>query len=75
MATQAELEARLDKLKKALASGAKSLTFESGGVTQRVDYRDVDEIKKAIASVEGELAIASGAPRIRRFVFTSDKGL
>lgn len=72
MATAAEIQADIDKLKKALSSGAKSLTYSDG---KRVDFRDVDELLKAIAAKEQELAATNGTRIVRRFHFTSDKDL
>lgn len=75
MATQAELEARLDALKRARDQGASTIEYVSGGNQRRLTYRSVDELNKAIAAVEQELANANGTAIVRRFYFpVSDKG-
>lgn len=71
MASATELQARLEKLKKALASGAKSVSYDNKMVT----FRDVAELKAAIAAVEQDLAAANGTSIVRTFKFTSDKDL
>lgn len=72
MATAAEIQARIEKLKKALASGARTITYNDG---KSVTYRDVDEINAAIATLQQDLAVASGTNIVRSFRFTSDKDL
>jgi len=72
MATVEELQTRLESLKKALASGAQSLTYSDG---KSVRFRDVAELKAAISTIEQEIAAASGTNIVRQFRFTSDKDL
>lgn len=71
MATAAEISARIEKLKKALASGARTIGYGDRTVT----YRDVDELKAALASLEQDLAAANGTNVVRTFLFKSDKDL
>lgn len=75
MADLSELKARLEALKRALACGAQSVEFLSGGVTRRLTYRSIDQLKAAIAVVEQDIAKLTGASVVRRFLFTSDKAL
>jgi len=70
-ATLIELQARLDALKKALASGHKSVSYGD----RRVEFRSLDEIKSAIVDVEADIAALSGASIVRRFRFIADKAL
>lgn len=65
------LQARLDALKSALATGEKSVSYDN----RRVDYRDIAEIQKAIAAVEKDIFDLGGSGIVRQYRFTSDKGL
>lgn len=72
MATEAELEARRDKLSAAIASGV--LSVRHGDV--QTTYRSMGEMKDALRHVEAELA-KSRAPAAKRYRvtrFTGDKG-
>lgn len=71
MATESELQARLEALKKALASGRKSVSY---GDT-RVEYRDLSEIRAAISDVQTDLAALQGTGIVRNFQINSCKGL
>jgi hypothetical protein len=71
LATLAQLQARLDALKAALANG---VTAVEHGDT-RVQYRSIAEIRAAIGVVEQNIATAGGAGIIRSFKFTTSKGL
>ena len=73
--TQAELEAQLDALKKARASGAQTIRYVSNGNERTVTYRTIDDLNKAIAAVESELSDAGGDGIVRTFKFTSCKDL
>jgi hypothetical protein len=71
MAGAEEIAARLERLKKARASGVLRVTH--GDVT--TEFRNGADLDRAIAAEERELAAAQGnAPR-RTFFITSDKGL
>jgi hypothetical protein len=71
MATETDLQTRLEALKRALASGRKSVSY---GDT-RVEYRSIDELKAAIADVETDLAGLQGKGVIRGYRISSCKGL
>ena len=70
MATQAELLARLDKLRQQRASGTRAV--QAGD--KRVEYRPDAELAAAIADVERQLAEAGGQP-VHTIVFSTSKGL
>lgn len=72
MATLAELQARLEKLEKARASGAKTVAYDNN---KMVTFRDVDDLNKAIAAVKSDIAAAGGTKVRRAYTFTTDKGL
>jgi hypothetical protein len=66
------LQTRLDALKKARASGV--LTVRHGDT--QTTFRSLDEIDRIIASLEAEIASASGTPRRRvRYIYQAGKGL
>ncbi|KAB2918534.1 MAG: hypothetical protein F9K29_08185 [Hyphomicrobiaceae bacterium] len=71
MATLEELQTRLAALKKALASGHKSVSYGE----HRVDYRSIDELKAALLHVESDIAALSGRRVVRGYRFVSDKAL
>jgi roadblock/LC7 domain-containing protein len=64
-------ESQLEALEAALASGTLRVSFEG----RSVEYRSVDEIKKAIAEVKAGLASANPAtPRTRMIRVFTEKG-
>lgn len=67
----ATLEEQLDALKAARASGEKSVAYNG----KRVEYRDIDEIEKAISAVEAELATQNSTTRSRSSVAYYGRGL
>jgi len=70
-ATLAQLNARLDSLKSALAGGV--LSVQHGD--SRVQYRSIAEIRQAIGEVEGDIAQLGGANVLRSIKLTSSKDL
>lgn len=75
MSAQTDLEAQLTALKNARASGAQVVRYVSNGNERSITYRSVDDINKAIASVEADLANVNGTSIVRRFYFpVGDKG-
>lgn len=70
MATVAELTDRLDKLRAARASGARSFQYGE----KRVEYRSDAELAAAIADLEHQLAGERGI-RIHTIRITASKGL
>lgn len=71
MATLVQLQARLEALKVALATGV--LIIQHGDT--RTQYRTIDEIKTAIGAVQEDIAAAGGESVIRSFKLTSSKDL
>jgi roadblock/LC7 domain-containing protein len=64
-------ESQLEALEVALASGTLRVTFEG----RSIEYRSVDELKKAIAEVKAALAAADPAqPRSRVIRTYTSKG-
>jgi hypothetical protein len=74
MATLAELQARLDCLREARASGAREIETQTGPVRRRVAYRTDDELEAAIADLERQIAAASGPP-VRTIYVNASKGI
>ncbi len=72
MATADELTVRIEAMKKARASGV--LEVRSGD--NKVTYRSVDDLSKAISYEEQDLAALTGVGKVtRRYNFVSRKGL
>ena len=71
MATLAELQAQLDSLRKARATGVRSSEYEGIG---RVEYRTDGELAAAIADLERQIGAASGPP-VRTVYITGSKGV
>lgn len=67
MATPAELQARIEKLEAARASGLMTVDFDG----RRVTYRNDSEIAAAIGYVRRQL----DEGRVTTIVFTTSKGL
>ncbi len=66
------LKGRRNRLKAALASGAQSISYGDYHKT----FRSVDEIREALADVEGDLAaLGCGRRFARAYRFTSHKDL
>ncbi len=73
MATVEELKARLDKLKAQRDSGVNRVRSSGGDA---VEYRDGDDIDRAISALTQEIAKAQGTTVNRRVrVFQDGKGL
>ena len=72
MATADELTARIEALKAARGVGYARVTNRDG---RTVEFKSVDEINKAIAAEQQELATLAGTRTLRRFHFVSAKGL
>ena len=68
MATTAELEARLERLRKIRAAGTRSL--EAGN--HRLEYRSDQELAAAIADLEAQIA---GGGRVHTIRIHASKGL
>lgn len=72
MTTTAELQTRLDALKKARDTGV--LTAKQGD--NLTTFRSLSEIERTIAALENEIASADGTARRRvRYAYQSAKGL
>lgn len=63
-------EAQLQALKNALASGVLTVSFGDRTMT----YRSVDELKKAIAQVQGEIDKQNGTTTTRQVRTYTSKG-
>jgi hypothetical protein len=70
-ASVAELQARLDRLKKMRAAGV--LSTRHGDSETR--YRSLDELTRAIGMVEKEIDDAGGKAVPTTYLITSSKGL
>lgn len=66
----ATLQEQLDALKAARATGEKRVTYNG----KTVEYRDISEIEKAIAAVEGEINAASSTPTSRSALAYFNRG-
>lgn len=64
-------QADADRIRRAIAQGV--LEVEHDG--KRVKYRNLDEMQRTLAMIDGELATAAGTRRVTQFRFTSEKGL
>ena len=72
--TTADLEAQLETLRKARASGVRRVEFTAGnGNSRMVEYRSDDELAAAIADVERRLAGLRGQ-RVHTVLISSSKG-
>jgi hypothetical protein len=70
-ATLSELQASLDALNAARASGMRSVEYAG----RRVEYRSDVEIAAAITALEQQINDAQGSGRVRAFDIISGKGL
>jgi hypothetical protein len=67
----ATLEEQLDALKTARATGEKRVTYNG----KTVEYRDIDEIEKAISAITAEIEGSTATPRTRSSVAYFGRGL
>lgn len=75
MTVLSDLQAQLESLRSARASGTRSVEYaSSNGVKKRVEYRSDSELAAAIADVERRIAVLTG-PRITSVRFQTSKGL
>lgn len=65
MADLATLQSELETLKGALRSGEKRVRYAGPKGEREVEYRSVDELMKAIAATEAEIAALTGAVQVR----------
>jgi len=64
-------EQQLQALRDALANGVRRVRFAD----REMEFRDVAELKQAIAVAEAEMAKASGQPMARQIRVSTQKGL
>lgn len=66
------IQADIDALEGAMATGARSVQFSDHSLI----YNSYEDMQKALAKLKGDLAIATrGGRRIRRVRFQTSKGL
>lgn len=70
-ATAEQLQAQIDGLNAMLANGIKS----SGTGDKRVEFRSLDEIRAAIASLQGQLNALTGTTARRSYPIIACKDL
>ena len=70
MATVAELQDRIEKMRKALADYSREVEYGD----KRIVHRSTAEIQSAIADIERQIAAATGA-RVHTVHFSTSKGL
>lgn len=63
-------EQQLQALRDALASGVRRVRFAD----REVEFRDVVELKQAIATAEAEVAKSAGTPVVRQIRVSTGKG-
>ncbi len=63
-------EQQLQALRDALASGVRKVRFAD----REMEFRDVAELKQAIATAEAELARSAGTPVARQIRVSTGKG-
>lgn len=74
MTTIADLEAQLERLRAARASGVRRVEFASGnGASRSVEYRSDEELAAAIADIERRLGLLRGQ-RIHTIALSTSKG-
>lgn len=71
--TEEEIQARIDRLRKAIDSGV--LTIQHGDT--RTTYRSLAEMERTLRALTGELAVAQSRDRRRRptYILQTGKGL
>lgn len=72
MATEAEIQADIDALRRAVASGYKSVTLSNGST---YTFRGIDELRKAITDKNRELAQVRDQRRPRGIRLYTGRGL
>jgi hypothetical protein len=63
-------EQQLQALRDALASGARRVRFGD----REIEYRSLDELQRAIAAAEVEIARNNGTPPVRQLRVSTQKG-
>lgn len=71
MATADELLAMAETLRRAIASGHKRVTYAD----KTVEYRDMREMREALAVINQQLSAAQSTAVVRGYRFASEKGL
>lgn len=63
-------EQQLQALRDALASGVRRVRFAD----REMEFRDVAELKQAIATAEAEVAKSGGTPMVRQIRISTENG-
>lgn len=66
------IQADIDALKVAIATGAETVHYADG---RSVTYRSLDEMRAILAMMQGEVATTAGTPVPQRFVVGTRRGL
>ena len=75
MTTAADLRSQLESLRKARASGIRSIEFNAGnGSSRRVEYKDDAQMAAAIADLESRIAAIEGR-RVSTIHIHTSKGI
>ncbi len=64
-------ESDLAAIDRAISSGEQRIKFSDG---REVEYRSIDELRRARTTVQGELGLAGGTKRVRQVRLYSEKG-
>jgi hypothetical protein len=70
MADVTALQVQLEALREAWRTGATEIAYEG----KRISYRDAQGMQQAIASLEAEIARATGQGAVKQAVIRSSKG-
>lgn len=74
MATLSELQVRLERLQEIRAKGVREIEFSTSAGNRRLVFSSVADLDSAIASVQRQIAAASGS-RVDTVVFSTSKGI
>ena len=63
--SQAELQAKRDALRDAIWAGERRVRFSPSTGEREVEYRSIEEMRKALADLENEIGkVSGGRPRL-----------
>jgi hypothetical protein len=69
-----DLKLKLDALQRARYTGLREVEYLANGVQRRSSYKSDQEMARAIAALETQIAEAEGTPKSKNLVVRSVKG-
>jgi hypothetical protein len=70
----AELQSKLDALQRSRYAGTRRIVYLANGVSREIEYKSDQEMARAIAALETQIAEVQGTPKSKNLVVRAIKG-